>query len=191
MILHVDAKATGLRRCYSSGLIPLVSFVQRFAVTLNSDGNLGPDVSSISSLVRRVSVDSAGRIAIVTDGFDCAQQDFDTPASLIRILGNGQPDASFRQSSFRRGLYAPSARPDIIAIQPNNKIIFVLADTYTNAFNKMSRLNADGTTDSSFQADIKGLDAPVGPAAVQPDGKLVFLTSTNRLIRLNVNGSQD
>jgi uncharacterized delta-60 repeat protein len=68
------------------------------------------------------------------------------------------------------------------------------------AINRLARLNADGTPDTAFNANLgTGFDALVGGVAMQADGKVLvagnFTTfngvTVNHLVRLNTDGTRD
>ena len=73
-----------------------------------------------------------------------------------------------------------------VAVQPDGKIVIGGGFTSYNgdaaASDKVMRLNADGTSDTTFNAGGAGANSTVGAVAVQPDGKIViggFFTSYN------------
>jgi uncharacterized delta-60 repeat protein len=91
-------------------------------------------------------------------------------------------------------------------VQPDGKIVIGGAFTSYNgddaASDKVMRLNADGTRDSTFNAGGAGADDRVYAVAVQPDGKIVIggdFTSYNgeaaetsdSIMRLNADGTRD
>lgn len=92
-----------------------------------------------------------------------------------------------------------------IALQPDGKIIITGQFTSVGGQDKFyfARLNSDGTLDASFGASltVPGGNGTTYNAAVQPDGKVVivgnftnfgdFVTTRNRAVRLNPNGSID
>jgi uncharacterized delta-60 repeat protein len=106
----------------------------------------------------------------------------------------GQLDTSFNPGTGANNfVYAT-------AVQTDGKII--IGGTFTSyngiARNRIARLNADGSLDTSFNPGT-GADDLVYTIAVQPDGKIViggsFTTfngnSRNSIARLNANGSLD
>jgi uncharacterized delta-60 repeat protein/uncharacterized repeat protein (TIGR01451 family) len=86
------------------------------------------------------------------------------------------------------------------AIQPDGKI--VIGGNFTNyngtARNRIARLNADGSLDTSFNPWV-GVSSVIRSLAVQQDGKIVIGgdftsyngTARNRIARLNTDGSLD
>ncbi|HMS42734.1 MAG TPA: delta-60 repeat domain-containing protein, partial [Pyrinomonadaceae bacterium] len=106
---------------------------------------------------------------------------------------DGDVDVSFQGSALRLGTVYTTA------VQPDGKIL-IGGDFY--AVNGMprralARLNADGSLDTTFQANVQGI---VYSISVQPDGKifvggtvLLNLSTRQRLnfFRLNANGTSD
>jgi uncharacterized delta-60 repeat protein len=88
------------------------------------------------------------------------------------------------------------------AIQADGKLL-VSGDFTTfngNTRNRLVRLNADGTEDTAFSANLgTGFDGYILATSIQTDGKIVvggFFTSfngntRNGLVRLNANGTED
>lgn len=85
-------------------------------------------------------------------------------------------------------------------LQPDNKI--VIAGTFTTydgvARNRIARLNSDGTLDTTFTIGT-GANNTISSVLIQEDGKIIiggnYTTfagaSSNRIARLNANGSRD
>src|SRR5262249_6012375 len=88
-----------------------------------------------------------------------------------------------------------------VAIQSDAKVLIGGYFTKVNGVNRnrIARLNANGTLDTSFQNGLAGADSGVYSIAVQTDGKLVigglFTTvngvSRHQIARLNQNGTLD
>ena len=114
---------------------------------------------------------------------------------IARLYPDGTGDASFKaEAPVDPSGYATWGAVLAIALQPDGKILA----GYTYG---IRRLNADGTLDMSFSADIGANweDGTVHTIIVQPDGKaiiggefsLVNGTSRHLVARLNANGSLD
>lgn len=113
---------------------------------------------------------------------------------IVRLLPNGILDITFNI-----GLGA-DAIVEAVLLQPDGKIILGGRFATFNgvSYNRMVRLNTDGSIDSGFSVGI-GFDKNVYAIALQSDNKLIvggtFLSyggaSAKRILRLNSNGSLD
>lgn len=113
---------------------------------------------------------------------------------IARIFSEGTLDTTFAPPS------GANANVRTIAVQPDGKI--VAAGSFTefngNAHSYIVRLNADGTTDTTFQMG-SGFNNFVNSVLVRPNGKIIvggFFTAyngvnRNYLIQLNEDGSID
>jgi uncharacterized delta-60 repeat protein len=133
---------------------------------------------------------------------------------MLRFLPNGQLDTSFGTNGLATGILVEG--PSALAVQPNGQIITSgvnLAGPPTSPLVGTTRLNADGTVDTTFGTDgtttipvtLAGRATTVGAGAllVQPDGKILVAGSasvqTGRrsgvtdgvVARLNANGTLD
>ena len=133
---------------------------------------------------------------------------------MLRFLPNGQLDTSFGTNGLATGILVQGA--NALAVQPNGQIITSgvnLAGPATSSVIGITRLNADGTVDTTFGTDgtttipvtLAGRATTVGDAAalVTPDGKILVAGSasvqTGRrtgvtdgvVARLNANGTLD
>lgn len=139
-------------------------------------------------------------LAVQPDGKIIAGGDFTSYASttsnrITRINANGMIDAGFTVGSgFNQYVQA-------IAIQSDGKIIVggnFTSYNGTNGINRIIRLNADGTNDSNFNSGT-GLNSYPSVLTIQPDGKIIVGggfsayngTTTNRIVRLNIDASID
>ena len=107
------------------------------------------------------------------------QPDFRLIARGWRYLFDGSGDPSF------------SGRPNVIAVQPDGKLLAVLPDQHTEPF----RLNSDGTLDASFKATVMLWSAVPG-VLVEPDGRIVMSAyfeadESHQLVRLLPTGALD
>jgi uncharacterized delta-60 repeat protein len=149
-------------------------------VRFNSDDTVDTTFNSVPIVdLYRFGVDSQDRV--VTPNF--------------RLNINGSLDTSFNRQPFQL-----NGKVSLLAKQTDGKII-VIGDFITaNSISKtrFARLNADGTTDNSFNAGT-GFDVAPKGITVQSDGKiLAFGDFTNyngtarvKLIRINSDGSLD
>ena len=113
---------------------------------------------------------------------------------IIRLNANGTRDETFFTSTnFDNNIYS-------IAIQSDGKII--LGGNFTTfsgiTTNRIIRLNADGTRDTSFNVET-GFNSTVLSIVVQSNGKIIVGgdfttfngTAVNKIIRLNIDGTND
>lgn len=114
-----------------------------------------------------------------------------TLSGLVRLNADGTRDTTF-QIVFARG---GTTYVNDIALQPDGKV--VIGGDFTNiandtSFRYLARVNADGTTDTSYNPP-----PPPSPIAVineielQPDGKIVYGGNFDFLLRVNANGTPD
>jgi uncharacterized delta-60 repeat protein len=112
------------------------------------------------------------------------------PYNLMRFCGSGQLDPNFNAQN---SLFTV---PFAVKILPNGQIL--VAGFGGTSFSSIVRLNADGTSDFSFQP-VNLNSGVIYSTAVQADGKIVIggdFTSINgnarqRIARLNPNGTLD
>jgi len=162
-------------------------------VRLNPDGMLDATFNppSLNGAVSAIALQPDGKI-IVGGTFSLVneQQAF----RIIRLNSNGSLDTTFNIAS------GPNSNVFEIVIQPDGKIliggIFTAVGGVTR--NRIARLNADGTLDTSFDPG-SGANQTIQTISLQPDGKILVggdFTSfngvaRNRLARLNSDGSLD
>ena len=113
---------------------------------------------------------------------------------IIRLFPNGDIDTTFMIGT---GLDDAAVK---ILQQSDEKIVLIGAFTTYDGFvsNRIIRLNIDGSKDETFNADI-GFNDIAYDIAIQPDNKFIVAgaffsfdgVSTNRLVRVNVDGSID
>jgi uncharacterized delta-60 repeat protein/prepilin-type N-terminal cleavage/methylation domain-containing protein len=108
---------------------------------------------------------------------------------IVRIQADGTVD-----TTFTNGQTGPGSVVEAIALQPDGKM--VIGGWFTNvsgsARNRVARLNADGTHDTTFANGSTLADTWVLSVALQPDGKvliggdftIVNGTTVNRITRL-------
>ncbi len=113
---------------------------------------------------------------------------------VARLRATGSPDSSFEVGAGANNVvYA-------LAIQPDGKVLIGGNFTSYNgtARNRIARLNADGSLDTSFSVGT-GADGSVDALALQADGKVLIGglfttyngTARNYIARLNADGSLD
>jgi uncharacterized delta-60 repeat protein len=165
---------------------------------LNPDGGVdegfNPDANAFSS-ANALAVQPDGKIIVAAYDFNVA--DGTTSYEVIRLNPNGSLDGSFNPGTSVNGSI------EAVAVQPDGKIILggsfnTFGDT---ARNGIVRLNADGSADGAFQADLApGLNAPVSAVATQPDGKVIVggyfttfdgVVARKSIARLNAGGDLD
>ncbi len=177
------------------GLRKIVTGQNRGLLRLNSNGSVDETFNSAgigaNSLVWRVLRQTDGKYIIV--GQFSTYNGTSRPR-IARINTDGTLDTTFTV-----GTGANSTINDA-ALQTDGKIIIGGAFTTYNgtARNRIARLNADGSLDTSFNVGT-GVNSTVNALAIQPDGKVLIGglfsdvggTLRNRLARLNSDGSLD
>ena len=161
---------------------------------LNADGSLDVNFNpGANGGVEAVAVQSDGRILVV-GGFTMLGGGGTGSATrncIGRLNADGALDTSFNPGA---NLFVT-----FVAVQPDGKILVAGAltmlgggGTGTTPFNRIGRLNADGSLDTSFNpGTIPGND--VQAMALQPDGRILGYGSPfgGKLGRLNRDGSLD
>ena len=112
---------------------------------------------------------------------------------------DGSNDLSFNGDKINLG-DGPSSIVSTTAHQTDGKILIGGGFTSYNgkAINRIARLNADGSFDTTFNPG-EGANSPVNSINLQPDGKIIIGgnftffngTAINRIARLNSDGSLD
>jgi len=127
------------------------------------------------------------------------------PLPLLLLLCLLVPGLSYAQqpgsldAGFDPGTGASSG-VEVLAVQPDGKVLIGGGFEFYNgtARNRIARLNADGSLDTSFNPGA-GADDAISALALQPDGKVLIGggfgfyngTARNRIARLNADGSLD
>ncbi|MBJ2123764.1 T9SS sorting signal type C domain-containing protein [Flavobacterium sp. IB48] len=164
-------------------------------IRLNQDGSYDPTfnttIGATSGIVYDIALQSDGKIIIVGSFTNYNSSKINRVA---RLLPNGSLDSTFLIGS---GSLLNVTQVKILA---DEKILLTGNFTIFNTIsaNRIIRLNANGTFDSSFNCGA-GFDNDVNTIALQPDGKIVLggnFTSfnnitANRIIRLNEDGIRD
>lgn len=113
---------------------------------------------------------------------------------ISRLNSNGTNDTTFNNGTGANDwIYA-------VAVQSDGKIIIggIFSNYNGTPRQRVARLNADGTLDSTFDPNL-GPSAAVRDICIQPDGKIILVgefatyngTSSSRIVRLNTNGTID
>jgi uncharacterized delta-60 repeat protein len=175
--------------------------------TFDADGKAIIPVGSLSDYGRSVSLQTDGKILVA--GYSFGTVGINNDLSLIRLNADGSLDTTFDTDG---KVIIPSgvgaAEANSLTIQPDGKI---LVAGYSNGINgydfSLIRLNADGSLDTTFDADGRAI-IPVGSStdygqsvSLQPDGKILVAGYSSgtfgingpnydfSLIRLNSDGS--
>jgi uncharacterized delta-60 repeat protein len=167
-------------------------------IRLNSDGSRDSSFNIATGFnqsqyvfVSSMAMQIDGKIIV---GGDFSTYQGETANKLIRLNSDGSKDMSFNiGTGFNNGVNS-------IAIQADGKIIIGGGFfTYQGVgVNYIIRLNSDGSRDTSFDMGT-GVSGSVSTIAIQADGKIIIGgiftnyqgISTNRIIRLNSDGSRD
>jgi uncharacterized delta-60 repeat protein len=161
---------------------------------LNADGTVDrffDPGSGVNNLVASIAVQADGRILIGGNysGYNGIRRD-----CIARLDTKGALDPSFNPGSGANEVIRA------VAMQPDGKILIGGDFSSYNLAkrNCITRLNADGTLDTSFGPG-SGADNRVHSIAVQPDGRIIIGgdfssyngTARNRIARLNADGTLD
>jgi uncharacterized delta-60 repeat protein len=169
-----------------------------YIVRLNSDGTRDTSFTTntgtaFNNTVRSIAIQSDGKLVI---GGDFTSFNGATVNRIVRSNSDGTRDTGIAISAgLNNAVYS-------VKIQSDGKII-AGGDFSTfngTTVNRIVRLNADGTIDTTFTTNIgTGFVGTVLSVAIQPDGKIIcggsFLSfngvSLNRIVRLNSDGTRD
>jgi uncharacterized delta-60 repeat protein len=171
--------------------------VKNHIARLNADGSLDAGFNAggtvgVSAPVYAIAVQPDDKV-IISGSFITARGT--TKNYIARLNADGSLDAGFNVGG------TVGANSDVIALalQPDGKII--VGGAFTNARgvtqNRIARLNADGSLDTSFNVGgTVGVNGIVYALALQPDGKIIvggaFTTARgaaqNRIASLDPDG---
>lgn len=157
---------------------------------LNADGSVDAAFApTTDGIVYAAAVQPDGKI-LIAGAFNAVNNE--SYANIARLNGDGSLD-----DTFYRGVGA-SLPVSCLALQPDGKILLGGAFTSVHNFgrNRLARLHADGTVDTSFNIGT-GADDSVFTLALQADGKILAggaFQNVNgqpraRLVRLTAAGS--
>lgn len=167
---------------------------RNYITRLNANGSLDPIFnmgSSANNSIYATAIQPDGKIII---GGDFTRYSGTTINRIVRINMDGSLDGTFLTNT------GTDASVRSIAIQNDGKII--IAGSFTNynnsAFNRIARLNTNGTYDLSFTTG-SGFNGTINSTSIQSDGKVIVCgeftnyngTPINRIARLDINGSLD
>ena len=157
---------------------------------LNSDGSVDTSfATSGKELVDFGGTETARGLAIQPDGkivvegatSAVGEGDF----AIARLNPNGGLDSSFSgDGKLTLGYGAPNEFGTGVAVQQNGRIVVMGSDADLNRDFVVSRLNADGTVDTTFgvngtaTVEYGGIEFD-GDVVLQPDGNIVLVGSTN------------
>jgi uncharacterized delta-60 repeat protein len=169
-----------------------------YIIRLNTDGSIDTSFNigtGFDGGVHTIKIQSDGKILI---GGNFTSYNGVSRNRLIRLNQNGTVDVLFNIGSG----FSDIVRD--IEIQPDGKIILVgqFGNIPSPQYRRIVRLNSDGSIDTTFNAGtgIRGFNNTAFAVDLQSDGKIIvggmFTTynntfSTNRVIRLNTDGSPD
>ena len=171
-------------------------------LTANFIVRLNADVTRDTTFVTGVGIGANNEIRTMLlqpDGKIIIAGDFTTYSGatanrIARLNADGTLDTAFTVGTGAEGSILTSA------LQPDGKILIGgYFTTYNGATaNRIVRLNADGTRDTTFTTGT-GANNNVHTIALQPDGKILIGghftsysgTSINRIARLNTDGTLD
>ena len=169
--------------------------VEKRLIRLNSNGtkdtsfNIG---TGFNQEIKNIVVQSDEKILV--GGAFTSFNGTSLSSSLIRLNPSGTLDNNFSTGDGFNGMI------NSISIQSDGKIIVGGSFQFINGVtaNRIIRLNSNGTKDTSFNTGT-GFNGNVNSIAIQSDGKIIigglFITfngiTTNRIIRLNSNGTKD
>ena len=164
--------------------------VARFSESLAIDSAFNPPVLSAAYAI---AVQPDGKLILSANA---RRSDGTTAGPLVRLLSSGSIDESFTSPVF----YPTNAPGNVVvaALQTDGKIL--VTGSFTVAANLpragIARLNADGTIDSSFIANL-GASPSVNQVALSGSKIVVFGSfrtptgASRQLVRLNNDGSED
>lgn len=166
-------------------------------VSSGQEGGLDPNfavgLSGVDSTVQAIAWQSDGRIVI---GGNFTNVNGTIRSRIARLNADGSLDTSFGS-----GQSGANDFVNAVAVQPDGRILIGGNFTTVNGANRrfMARLNADGSLDTTFGANLPFLNNRVFSMALLSNGKVMiggtFNTVNNvapgGIIRLNSNGTLD
>jgi uncharacterized delta-60 repeat protein len=168
--------------------------VRKFLARLNADGTLDTSFvpgTGADNLIHSAVTQTDGKVVIAGrfDSYDRVPRRY-----IARLNANGALDTSFNPGTGANNVVSS------VAVQRDGKLLIGGVFTGYNGAprNRIARLNADGTVDTSFDPGA-GADNWVYSVTVQSDGKIVIAgaftsyngTARRGIARLNADGSLD
>jgi uncharacterized delta-60 repeat protein len=164
---------------------------------LNSDGTLDSGfqngLSGANGAVYSVAAQTDGKVLI---GGLFTSVNGEGRSNVARLNADGTLD-----SAFLNGLAGTDGGVAAVAVQLDGKVVLggLFSTVNGESRNRIARLNADGTLDTTFLNELAGADGGVAAVLVQPDGKVLIGGSftrvngviRNRVARLNPEGTLD
>jgi uncharacterized delta-60 repeat protein len=167
----------------------------RSIIRLNENGDIDSTFNSglgFNNIVEATSIQADGKIIV---GGNFTAYNGTTINRIARLNVNGSLDSTFNPPGTGFNMTVITT-----CIQEDGKIIVGGNFTSFNgtSINRIARLNVDGSLDSSFFIGT-GFNHNIRTTCIQSDGKIIVGgnfslysgTSTNRIARLNVDGSLD
>jgi uncharacterized delta-60 repeat protein len=168
----------------------LGSQINATVTILDNDSAAGAG-KGVNWAVEAMAVQPDGKV-LIGGGFD--QVNAVARSRVARLNADGSVDSSFNPGT------GANDRLETIALQADGKIVIGGWFTTFNgvARNRIARLNANGTLDTTFNPGTAA-NSGVHHVAVQPDGKVLLAgaftsvsgVARNRVARLNANGTLD
>jgi uncharacterized delta-60 repeat protein len=169
-------------------------------VRLNSDGTRDTTFTTntgtaFNNTVQTIAIQSDGKLII---GGQFTTFNGVTVNYIVRLNSDGTRDTPFTTNTGT----GPANVVETIAIQSDGKIVIggVFSTFNGVTVNRIVRLNADGTRDTTFTTNTgTGFNNTIISIAIQSDGKLVIGggpttfngVTVNRIVRLNSDGTRD
>ena len=202
-MLGLQAGTTYYYRAYAINSVDTAYGNELFFTTLphqTSPGSLDTTFdpgTGANAFVRAVAFQTDGKVIIAGD-FN--YYDGISRNGIARLNADGSLDAAFNTGTGTVNQYGSVASIYAIALQQNGKVLIGGQFTSYNGINRnrIARLNADGSLDTTFNP-VSGANDFVNAIVIQSDGKILigglftsyYGTAVNRIARLNSDGSLD
>lgn len=185
-----------MTRRLSFGIVALLLAPFSVAIATAGPGALDPSFGTrgIVTTAVRTGEDKAYAVAVAPDGKIVSGGIAGQGAAVVRHLANGMPDTSFGPAGDGTVVDVPGGNSETaanaVAVHSDGRITmagyFYTPGFRTPSFSgfRVSRLNANGTPDTSFGANGTVFSNPAGfsvaqAVLLQPDGKTVAVGSTS------------